>query len=317
MSKSAGLVNKRLDAIAFDTRPKSPSTIGHRQYLEFCRQRGYKAVPASDKTLCFFISDLAATGLPCHTIRAYLSSALQLHVMRSYPDPTADSSIFRLISRGIKCTASLISKPCLPLTIEIMKTLKKTLKKSSNYSEEDKIVLWAAFSIAFCGFLNFEEFCASMKDSFDSSTLTWQDIDIQYEKISLSVKYSTFENCSKQQIYMSATEKSVCPARALIKYKHYRRLKNKNLPAFILESGEFLTPDTLIQSIGAILEESGLNTQLFSSYSFKIGAAVSALESGVEPELIKTMCRLSKECCQLYKGLSENTVLQASKQMCS
>ena len=58
-----------------------------KRFLTFCRDGGLVAVPASEATLCQYVSFLAQAGLKHGTIKAYLSSIRHLHIQEGREDP--------------------------------------------------------------------------------------------------------------------------------------------------------------------------------------------------------------------------------------
>ena len=57
------------------------------KFLAFCRDGGFKAVPASEETLCRYVSYIANSGLKHRTIKAYLSAIRHLHICEGAGDP--------------------------------------------------------------------------------------------------------------------------------------------------------------------------------------------------------------------------------------
>ena len=72
--------------------------------------------------------------------------------------------------QGIKRLKGASSHPNrLPITIDILKTLKDRLRILA-IPEGDKLMLWAACTTAFFGFLRSAECCCPSKTSYDAST---------------------------------------------------------------------------------------------------------------------------------------------------
>ena len=85
----------------------------------------------------------------------------------------------RFLLRGIKrVTGSRVRQQCIPVTPLMLRQLKQALRQS-RYSEADKLMLWAAFTTAFFGFLRSSEFCAATKHSFIlQTTLLVEDVTV-------------------------------------------------------------------------------------------------------------------------------------------
>ena len=60
---------------------------GQRHYLEFSEQATIPPLPASESTLCRFVTVLANKGIAHSTIKVYLSATRQLHIAKGLPEP--------------------------------------------------------------------------------------------------------------------------------------------------------------------------------------------------------------------------------------
>ena len=91
------------------------------------------------------------------TIKVYLAGIRLEHIERGFEDPTQDE-LLQLLCTGIKRSQGAQTRTRLPVTITVLQTLKSQLPLDLFFSPIEKLLLWAAFTMAFCGFLRASEF---------------------------------------------------------------------------------------------------------------------------------------------------------------
>ena len=79
------------------------------------------------------------------------------YLERDLKDPTKDE-LLHLLCTGIKRSQGTRTHTHLPITINALKALKSQLYRDPSFSPLEKRLLWAAFTIAFYGFLRASEF---------------------------------------------------------------------------------------------------------------------------------------------------------------
>ena len=79
----------------------------------------------------------------------YLAGIRLLHVEHGYEDPTKDAPLLSYLCTGIRCSERKSSKSRLPLTISHLHAIMRQLSISCFSS----LLYWAAFTLAFYGFL--------------------------------------------------------------------------------------------------------------------------------------------------------------------
>ena len=95
--------------------------------------------PASPLTLRYFCCSLASQ-VSYKTIKVYLSGICLEHLERGLQDPTKDE-LLQLLCTGIKRSQGNTKHTQLPITINILRTLKSQLRNDSSYSLVEKRVL--------------------------------------------------------------------------------------------------------------------------------------------------------------------------------
>ena len=186
------------DIMVLLSHPDAPQS-GLNAYFSFCSRFNITPTPASSLTLQYFCVD-KSQSVSYKTIKVYLAAIHLLHIETGFPDPTTDESL-HLVCRGIRRQQSCVERARLPITINLVRTLKSQLR-SSQKSLLDQRLLWAAFTLSFYGFLRASE-CLS---------LTWSDMLIHDDHLTITLRQSKtdpFRRGQSIQVYASLT--TTCP----------------------------------------------------------------------------------------------------------
>ena len=124
----------------------APSTrrtyrAGVRSYQQFCNQFNIQQFPATSLTLRYFCTSIAQR-VSYKTIKVYLAGIHLEHLERGLHDPT-DDKLLQLLYTGIKRSQGTTSHTHLPITIELLRSLKTQLQNDSSYSLLEKRLLWS------------------------------------------------------------------------------------------------------------------------------------------------------------------------------
>ena len=190
------MLNSDLEAIqSMCLADSSQKTYVQAQQLfqSFCLQHNLQPYPLQEVTVRLFTTFLARTA--SHSkIQTYLAGIRHHHIELGIQPPYEQMHQLRLLLRGIKRIKGSKSKPPrFAVTIDRLKILKVKLQ-ASHFSHQDQCMLWAAFTLAFFGFLRASEYCAPSKHSFDpSSTLLVRDITVLSNKIVVKLKVSKYD----------------------------------------------------------------------------------------------------------------------------
>ena len=99
---------------------------------------------------------------------------------QSLSDPT-ESTTLHFVCRGIHCQQGDHQRTRLPITINLLRTLKEQLQLLNYYAILEQHMLWAVFTVAFYGFLRASELL---------KTLHWSDIALSTTKMSVTLHQS-------------------------------------------------------------------------------------------------------------------------------
>lgn len=124
---------------------------GLRAFQQFCYQFSIPPFPASPLTLRYFCCSIAHK-VSHKTIKVYLAGIRLEHIESGFRDPM-NNELLRLMCKGIKPFHGTNRHTSLPITINILRTLKCKFTEETSYSLLEKRPLWSVFTLAFYGFL--------------------------------------------------------------------------------------------------------------------------------------------------------------------
>ena len=205
------------------------------------------------------------------------------------PDPTADN-LLHLVYRGIRRLQGDSQRIRLPITINLMRTIKEQLRQST-YALQEQRMLWSAFTVAFYGFLRVSELI----------NLRWSDVSFSLDHISITLhqsKTDPFRRGCIVQIFR--TKSSTCPHYALDRYRKVSGDVTPSAPLY--QAGKFhpLSRTAVTNTLRQLLKQAGTDHSHYSSHSFRIGAATTAAAAGLPAWLIKHLGRWSSNAYLTY-----------------
>jgi len=168
----------------------------------------------------------------------------------------------------------------------------------------DNVMLWAAWCLAFFGFLRISEFTVSTQQDYDYSThFSLKDISVDNRSnpylIKLRIKQSKTDPFRQgADIYLGATDTPICPVSALMPYLTERGTQPG--PLFITNDRMYLTSALFSKKVDAILDILQANTQQYNTHSFRIGAATTTAVALIPDAHIKILGRRRRKAYQQY-----------------
>ena len=139
-------------------------------------------LPGSEHQLYQFVVFLAIEKLCHNTIKCYLAAIRHLHIAVGAGDPgISHMPNLEQVLKGVKSSQAKEKKQVkvrLPVTPEILLQMKKAWGKESG--GRDVVMLWAAASLCFFGFLRSGEVCVPSDHSYDEGAhLSFHDISME------------------------------------------------------------------------------------------------------------------------------------------
>ena len=262
---------------------------GKRRYLKFCQSKGSAPVPASEHQLC--------------------QSIRHLHIAEGAGDPGM-SNMPRLeqVVKGVKATQVKEGKKVkarLPITPELLLRMKHAWSQERR-DNRDVVMLWAAVSLCFFGFLRAGEICVPSDSSYDEGAhLNFKDVsvDSMEKPSSLKIRIKASKTDPFQQgvdIFVGRTGNELCPVAATLAYMVQRGPGPGPGPLFKFQDGKPLTRQRFVARAREALTSAGVDCSAYSGHSFRSGAATTAAKCGVSDATIKMLGRWKSSAYQLY-----------------
>lgn len=291
-----------------------------KRFLDFCslyHPTSGTCLPATEDTLIKYAAFLARS-IKYSSIKGYLAAVRHFHIRRGFELDLNKCLRLQLVCRGIKRSQGTnLTRVRLPITIKHLRLFHSLLAISytSNY---DSVMIWAAMTLAFFGFLRLGELTCNSKFSPEAHLSpedviflpSWENPDHLSVRIKIS-KTDPFR--SGQTILIGKTHQPVCPVQAMKAYMFTR--DRTPGPLFTYVSGKPLTKDALTSETRQLLSQSGFTSSQYAGHSFRIGAATTAASVGLPPWLIKTLGRWSSDCFERYIRCPQPLILEVSHKL--
>ena len=247
-------------------------------------------LPASEETLMLFVTYLSYT-LKAQSIKLYLSAIRNLHIEQGLPNPFTDALQLRYLVRGIKRIHGCSVDSRLPITPHLLRRFSLSL----NLTHTDHTTLWAAMLVAFFGFLRSSELLI----------LTHNDISKTNQGYSIQIRASktdAFRTGATVNLAPSG-DSTLCAVSALDQLRSVQPWSSSPLCRLYPRSN--LTRNKLNQLIRQLVVRSGVPEGRYTSHSFRIGAASTAIAVGIPEWKVQALGRWSSECYKQYIRLPQ------------
>lgn len=248
--------------------------------------------------------------ISANSLSVYLSAVRQLHLQHGFlPPAVGNMPRLQQVLRGIRISQarspnqSFLQKDRLPITPILLRNIR--LSWSGHQLDQDKVMLWAAFTTCFFGFMRSGELCIqNTAKGFDETTdLTFNDVavnDYQYPSfLRIHLKTSKTDPFGRgSYIVLGKTGDELCPVVALLQWLVLRG--NSPGPLFRFASGAPLTRSQLVSKLRYFITQMGDDASGFSGHSFRSGAATTAAHLNIPDSQIKLMGRWKSNAFQRY-----------------
>ena len=239
-----------------------------------------------------------------------MSAVRFLHIAEGEQDPFLPTlQRLHYILQGIKRSEAergVEKRVRLPISPGILRKIKAVWETPP--TQPDSVMLWAACCLGFFGFLRSGEMTVPSDKAYNPSChLSLDDVAVDNpvapQVLRVRIKQSKTDPFRKGiDLYMGKTATDICPVKAVLNYLVVRGKRPG--PLFVYDDGTYLTRQRLVEALCHTVGKAGLNPDLYCSHSFRIGAATTAAEKGMEDSVIKTLGRWKSLAYLEYIGIS-------------
>lgn len=243
-----------------------------------------------------------------------------MQIVHGLPDPATQSFPYlQYALKGVRRNHKPNTKASrLPITPEILR------KIHQNWSNEppdfNHTMLWAAFCLAFFGFMRAGELTCPSHKEFRPFMLAPDDIAVDSHTsptyLTVRLKQSKTDPFGAGvTLHLGTTGDILCPVRAVLGYLAIRH--SMSGPLFLFEDGVTFSRVRLVQSLRHVLSATGVNVAQFSGHSFRIGAATTAARAGLSEALIKTLGKWRSSAYSVYIRTPGQQLAAVSATLCT
>lgn len=217
------------------------------KFLSLYRPLHAQSLPTDEDTLILYVAYLAKS-VKHSTIKGYLAAVCHFHIRRGYQLNLRKFLRLHLVCRGIKRSQGSSIRTRLPITVSHLKFFYSLLaiRYTANFGS---LMIWAAMTLAFFGFMRLGELTCNSQFSSDAH-LTPLDIIFHPSQsnpshILVKVKVSKTDPFRMgHTLLIGQTNQSICLVNAMKLY--LTRRGTAPGPLFIFASGRPLTKDACI-----------------------------------------------------------------------
>lgn len=180
----------------------------------------------------------------------------------------------------------------LPITPAILRKLREVWDRQPHNA--DHIMLWAACTTCFFGFLRSGEITTPPNQFDPGAHLAFGDVTLDCPSnptlAQINIKASKTDPFRVGvSIYLGRTGNNLCPVTAMTAYLAVRG--GEPGPFFKFSNNRPLSRELLVKHLREALTSAGIDATKYSGHSFRSGTATTAAAAGLEDSLIKTLER--------------------------
>ena len=269
---------------------------GWSHYDAFCSAYNLDPFNVDEPQLCAFLAWLYVhpTVKAYSTYNKYLSGVSSTFVEAGLPNPFKDKPIFAKCKRGLKKLVGTATKARLPVTIALLRRLRRFWPSSSIKARN-------AYRLAVCavnGCFRLGELASTKNNA--GAVPSRSDLSSPQSNIRTiflrSSKTDPFG--SGVNSHLAQNRSATCPTDALDKLEYVNL--GLSAPLFQDSKGGMLKASTIIRYLKNAIAALNLPSGDYSGHSFRKGGCQSLLEMGASEADIKALGRWNSDCWKLY-----------------
>ena len=286
------------------------------KFCSFCTGFSVPVMPANISMItAFIVHCFESRKMQPSSIKACVAG-IQFHLRCA--DPSVCSLLgnpaIRLLFNGLNKEHPAIKDKRLPLTLPLVHKLVAHLRQGC-FGRYLDALLETVFLTAFYGFLRCGEFTSNSERFDPLHDLSISDVTVDAHMYSITLKHSKSDREGKGvNVIISQTKTAFCPLSSMTQYLEKRPLARQDEPLFLTDKGKSMSRSWFTTRLRLLCKRCGLPPQLYTSHSFRIGAATSAAPL-VPASTLKVMGRWSSAAYERYIRPGKEEILSAQKAM--
>lgn len=260
-----------------------------RAYMLFCLHADVQVLPVTDLNLCRYITFLARSFNSYQTLLNYIDGARYYHSLMGYSFDVKDSFIVKNTLRGVRRQLGDSVSDKLPITPRVLLDIYQVM----DHTRTVHIVVWAAFLVAFYGFLRKSNVVPPSAKLFDNKQhLGRSSIVIHPDKLIVTLHKTKTIQFSQRKLdipMVSVPGSPLCPVSAVSRMIQ-RVPAPDTAPAFLVPlHGQWLTltHSSFVNYLRYFLTLAGYEANKYTGHSFRKGGCSFAATCQVPENLIK------------------------------
>ncbi|MES9879362.1 MAG: hypothetical protein ABW185_00580 [Sedimenticola sp.] len=250
-----------------------------------------------------FLAHMFTSGYSISTVAAHASALAYIHKGLGFKD-FSDSFLVKQFLKGANNTKSAAPDTRLPITWDMLQQIVAAIPTTVKLYMQ-QVIFTAMCLLAFHAFLRIGEMC-SKSSTTENNVIQRQDVHFIVDETGVSgieLTFRRFKHSSHPVTLFLAqsTTKGMCPVHALQNYLNSS--SHRNGPLFQLPNGQAVSYDFFNGHLKNVIGFLGLDTNLYKSHSFRIGAATHATMQGHSADQIKKMGRWKSNALERYVRL--------------
>eukprot|EP00731_Ephydatia_muelleri_P017504 Em0010g602a len=241
-------------------------------------------------------------ALQANTIQVYLAAVTHLYLTHGFSSPAHNNPTLNLAIRGMQRSQgpAHLKPKRLPLTVEMLEQLLRLLD-SDPLSRHDRLMLKAALTFGFFGFLRVSEYTRNTSGRFEPRIHpTRNDVSWVKEGIHFLIKKTKTDQTGRGTIIsMSYTHRTSCPVMAL-QADFGNCTAQPRVVLFHFHTGRPLISRVIRAILKDLLLRCGYDTSKYNTHSLRIGAATAAAQAGLPLSTIQRLGRWSSTAYTTY-----------------
>jgi hypothetical protein len=269
---------------------------GWTHYDGFCVAYDLDPFDPTEPQLCAFLAwlYLHPSIRAYSTYNKYLCGVTSTFVEAGLPNPFKDKPIFAKCKRGLKSLVGTATKARLPITISLLRRLRKVWSMKSLKGRN-------AYRMAVCavnGCFRLGELAATSNN--DGVVPLLSDLSCPQPNIrSIFLKRSKTDPFGNGNLsHLAENLSSTCPVKAIDAVE--RVVNSPVAPLFQDSRGNAIKASTVVRYLRNALKLLKLDAGDYSGHSFRKGGCQSLVEMGASEVDIKAVGRWNSDCWKLY-----------------